>query len=315
MAFGPIMGAQSMAHDPLSHVASWLTPASADVADRPSPTSAAGDDPALVLIAEMKRLGAAMDAVNERAVASFATLPEDVRNGHVQVSFSRPWAPVLDRGYINEAHLYRWVATVRRVIVRHYQATEMSDSSRCEEGEKFWKAYLEGEEAKRQYFAGAEATAEVAAEVAKFDREIGLDQALTQLRAGLAEMAAVREASGYMAIERESDELDYQADAAFDQLKHTKPTTIAGVIAMLDIGAKEYGRELIEPTVAGLREITAGPRLTAADREELAEMLAEMGYDRATRTWPADRDRTKAPSCASQEKPDVIGFGELDPTV
>src|SRR5580704_7236594 len=208
MAFGPIMGAQSMAHDPLSHVASWLTPASADVADRPSPTSAAGDDPALVLIAEMKRLGAAMDAVNERAVASFATLPEDVRNGHVQVSFSRPWAPVLDRGYINEAHLYRWVATVRCVIVRHYQATEMSDWSRCEEGEKLWKAYLEGEEAKRQYFAGAEG----AAEVAKCDRELGLDQALIQLRAGLAEMAAVREASGYMAIERESDELGYQAD-------------------------------------------------------------------------------------------------------
>jgi hypothetical protein len=53
-----------------------------------------------------------------------------------------------------------------------------------------------------------------------------------------------------------------------------------------------------------------GERLTATEREELAEILAEMGYDRATRTWPADRDKAKAPSCASQEKPDVIGFGE-----
>jgi len=26
--------------------------------------------------------------------------------------------------------------------------------------------------------------------------------------------------------------------------------------------------------------------------------------------WAADRDKSTPPSCASQEKPDVIGFGE-----
>src|ERR1700747_2858084 len=58
MASGPIMGAHSMAQDPLSHVASWLTTASADGTEKPPPTSAAVDDPILALIAEEKRLAA-----------------------------------------------------------------------------------------------------------------------------------------------------------------------------------------------------------------------------------------------------------------
>lgn len=39
----------------------------------------------------------------------------------------------------------------------------------------------------------------------------------------------------------------------------------------------------------------------AAERKELAELLAKMDF--STKTWPADRDKAKAPSCASQEKP------------
>ena len=50
-----------MAQDPLSHVASWLTTASADGTEKPPPTSAAVDDPILALIAEEKRLEALLN--------------------------------------------------------------------------------------------------------------------------------------------------------------------------------------------------------------------------------------------------------------
>jgi hypothetical protein len=226
-------GSESMAHDPLSHVASWLTPASADVTDKPPPNSAPGDDPALVLIAEMKRLDVAMEEVNEQAVKIFATLPEDVRNGRVRVSFSDSEAGLslsdLAPGgcsFRSEEHMQDFLRPWRRFEMRI--------------------AERDGKDPE--------------AASADFDREIGFDQALAQLRAGKAEIAAVLEASGYSAAEREGEELANQGDAVFNRLSRTKPTTLAGVIAMLEIPVAaegEYGRELIEPALAGLREIAA----------------------------------------------------------
>jgi hypothetical protein len=82
---------------------------------------------------------------------------------------------------------------------------------------------------------------------------------------------------------------------------------------MLELGlaAGCVEEDLTNAVIAGLRDmqptasrIKPEPLLTAADREDLAEMLAEMGYDRATRTWvrngAADRDQK------------AIGFGEPD---
>jgi hypothetical protein len=58
-----------LAQDPLSHVASWLTPASA--------TSA--DDPVLALIAEAERLDALWLAASNRRDKIFDTLPRRVK--------------------------------------------------------------------------------------------------------------------------------------------------------------------------------------------------------------------------------------------
>jgi hypothetical protein len=43
-----------------------------------------------------------------------------------------------------------------------------------------------------------------------------------------------------------------------------------------------------------------------AERAELAETLAWLGYDQETDTWA----RPEANGCDSQAEPDVIGFGE-----
>jgi hypothetical protein len=47
-----------------------------------------------------------------------------------------------------------------------------------------------------------------------------------------------------------------------------------------------------------------------AERKELAELVAEMSYDFSTKTWSADRDKAKAPSCTRQEKPDILRTGQ-----
>jgi hypothetical protein len=116
-----------------------------------------------------------------------------------------------------------------------------------------------------------------------------------------------------MAHYREAEDLAEQAREVGNQISNTKPASLAGAIAMLELGlaAGCVEEDLTNAVIAGLRDmqptasrIKPEPLLTAADREDLAEMLAEMGYDRATRTWvrngAADRDQK------------AIGFGEPD---
>ena len=144
-----------MAEDPLSRVAAWLTPASADVTDKPPPTSPQ-EDPVIALIAEAKRLDALWTAVTTRGDEIFSTLPEDIRKGQVQVSFSGPSAALLDGGFASEAALHRLVGKGRRLAT------------------VFCRVEVE------RGRIGAE---DLAAEEAEFDREIGEAEDLAR-RAG-----------------------------------------------------------------------------------------------------------------------------------
>jgi hypothetical protein len=74
------------------------------------------EDPVLALIAEEKRLDALWDAATTRGDEIFCALPEDIRKGRVQVSFSAgPWGTLLDGGFTSEAALHRLVGKVRRL--------------------------------------------------------------------------------------------------------------------------------------------------------------------------------------------------------
>jgi hypothetical protein len=273
---------------PIVHPTHWAPlPDSAPVpAERrpyqpsPLPASAAADDPVLALIAEAKRLDALYDAAQGRGDEIFNTLPEDIQKGRVRVSFSDSWFWLSRHsGFTDEAHLDRWVDVYRRIA-------RSGAKARGEDGD---------------------------AAVGDFERAICLDQALAQLRAGLEEIKAAREASGCMAHYRDAEDLAEQAREVGNQISNTKPASLAGAIAMLELGlaAGCVEEDLTNAVIAGLRDmqptasrIKPEPLLTAADREDLAEMLAEMGYDRATRTWvrngAADRDQK------------AIGFGEPD---
>ena len=219
-----------MPNDPLSHVASWLTPATpGEVADK-SLTASLPEDPVIALIAEEKRLDALWGAATTRGDEIFETLPEDIRKGRVKVSFGGSW-PILDGGFTSEAALQRLVSKVRRLAtVRARVGVETGRIGAAED---------------------------LAAEEAEFDREIGLDQALAQLRAGLEEIKAIREASGCEVHYREAEDIERRAGEVGDQIRNTKPVTLAGAIALLE-WAHDDGccdEPLTNAVIAGLRDM------------------------------------------------------------
>jgi hypothetical protein len=211
-----------MPTDPLSHVASWLTPATPEV------PVAHDTDPVLALIAEEKRLDALWAAARDRALEILNTLPDDIRKGRVRVSFSdsergRSLSSLYGGYFTSEQQLQRcldpWLRLQRRVAEHHGESPE--------------------------------------AAVAEYEREIGLDQAFAQLRAGLDAIKAIREASGCEAHYREADDLEPRMRELGHQIDTTKPVTIAGAIAMLERLRDAYcvAHNEINPVIAGLRDI------------------------------------------------------------
>jgi hypothetical protein len=168
-----------MTQDPLSCVASWITSATpAEAADKSQEISAAADDPVILLIAEGARLDALWIAARTCGDEIFDALPEDTRKGRVRVSFSdselgRSLSGLTGEWFTSEEHLRERLSSWRRF------------------GRRF--AEIVGEDPE--------------ADVAEFDREIGLDQALAELRAGLTEIKAIREAAGCEARYREAEDL------------------------------------------------------------------------------------------------------------
>jgi hypothetical protein len=101
-----------MAHDPLFHVASWLT-------SEAIPSKANDDvDPLPAMLAERGRLCELARQADKAALDIERGLPEDIRKGRVQVSFSgeQGWCRLLQHsGFASEADLHRWVAVHRRL--------------------------------------------------------------------------------------------------------------------------------------------------------------------------------------------------------
>jgi hypothetical protein len=257
-----------LAQDPLSRVASWLTsvtdPTAATEEDRellealewlgvgreaspkltPQATKLVVEDPVLALIAEGNRLAALRLAASGRGDEIFDALPEDIREGRVRVSFS-------------DSELGRC----------------LSGPKHCFRSEQDLQSYLDIWRRFPRYRAERDGKSPEAA-VAEFDREIGLDQALVQLRAGLEEIKVAREASGYEAHYREAGPLDERTGVLFNQICATPPRTLAGAIAMLELASELLAsgedscpietKSLIAPVIEGLHDMQ--PAHLAGDR-------------------------------------------------
>jgi hypothetical protein len=88
----------------------------------------------------------------------------------------------------------------------------------------------------------------------------------------------------------EAHSLEKQQDPIFDQLRQTKPVTLGGAIAMLEHDCAEA---LIAPVLAGLRDMqSARVRCLHELKRQQTELLDKLAH----RTPP--------------EEPDVIGFGD-----
>jgi hypothetical protein len=305
-----------MAQDPVSAVASWLTPAIPEVpdaADRPlvpgrelteakqltgcasltsvAPTAADDIDPVLALIAEGNRLAALRIAASGRGDEIYDALPEDIREGKVRVSFSdSEVGRLLGRhsGFTSEAHLHRWVRV-------HREVATVCVRFDVEKGR-----------------IGAEA---LAAEEAEFDRYIGLDQALAQLRAGQAEIKAIREASGYEAHYREAEALDERADVIFNQICDTPPRTLAGAIAMLELASELASGEdscpietksLINTANAGLRDMQPEAARNSPGDDRILALFREWVDGHRAASAIEDEDEAKNILGPADEAEDTI---------
>jgi hypothetical protein len=112
-----------MAQDPVSVVASWITPARVGDADELSTTAAPMDDPVIALIAEERRLQGLATAAFARGEEILATLPEDVQKRRARVSFSGEISNLFRDSFSSEADLqshldkFRRLATVRERVL------------------------------------------------------------------------------------------------------------------------------------------------------------------------------------------------------
>jgi hypothetical protein len=151
----------------------------------PTPPPADDADLVFALIAEGHRLDALVIAAETRGDEILNTLPEDIREGRVRVSFSdselgRCLSNLSGGHFISEEQLQRFL-TPWQILQRRWAEREEESPE---------------------------------AAVVDFNREIGLDQVLAQLRAGLEEIKAIREASGCEALYREAED---HRERAYDE--------------------------------------------------------------------------------------------------
>jgi hypothetical protein len=123
------------------------------------------DDPVPALIAERSRLYLLADETRTAGNKIEAALPEDVRQRKVRISFS-DFSALCDGPFKSEKDLLTSLVAVQNLV---------ADLRK-----------IRGEDA------------DVA--VTEFNRRIGLDQALADLRVGLGKIEAAREASGCEAL-------------------------------------------------------------------------------------------------------------------
>jgi hypothetical protein len=275
-----------MVQDPVSAVASWLAPAtSGEVADE-SLTASPPEDPVIALIAEEKRLEALWTAATTRGDEIFSTLPEDIRKGRVQVSFSDSelgqCISGLKNWFTSEENLQSFLTIWRR------------PPTHCAE--------RDGKSPE--------------AAVAEFDRDIGLDQALAQLRAGLDEIKAIRAASGYEAHYREAEALDERADVIFNQICDTPPRTLAGAIGMLELASELLAsgedscpietKGMINTVIAGLRDMQPEAARNSPGDDRILALFREWVDGRRAASAIEDEDEAEKILGPADEAEDTI---------
>jgi hypothetical protein len=94
--------------------------------------------------------------------------------------------------------------------------------------------------------------------------ESGRESALEQYLAGRAENEVAREASGCEVLFREADEIEARADELHDRICETRASSLAGVLAQLELMQEEAGgtveEQLIHSITAGVRALLPAER-------------------------------------------------------
>jgi hypothetical protein len=207
--------------DPLSHVASWIAPAAANL----SITAADVDDPLIALIRERARLYRLAGDLTERADKILAALPDDVRFEIVRVSFL---GLAGDEDFQTEKELSLFFSVLKAA------AAGMAFSKKLDQAVKDQnKARVNHLKAK----------------------------ALDEFRVGLKRIREVREASGCEALYREAEALEEQADELEDRICDTPAGSFDALLWQLELSrdnaalAPRANEDLLDTIIAGVKRL------------------------------------------------------------
>jgi hypothetical protein len=262
MAFGPNMGAQSMAADPLSRVASWLS----------DPKPATDDNKILSLFREWVEARRA-DRVDDDALAERVDDIEREMNSLPAIGAA---------GLAIKTYLYIHADD------EGWRADNAALSG-CDEWELEHKDTDPRRPLVRDILSFVPELYPLVAD------HLNLVPAQCWITALTKRFIPIPEAE-----KRRRDHIvDAECSELCEEIWRERPITSADyqdIVSQVIARHPDWFETAKERAEA---ERQAEAERKAADRRELGELLAEMGYDFATKTWPADR-----------EKPAVIGFGE-----
>lgn len=210
-----------MPNDPLSHVASWITPTASEAVANLSPSSAETNDPLIGLIRERDRLFRLADQVEKRARAIESTLPDDVRQKKVRISL----LGVLEEEF-SEKELNNFFAIFKLAI---------EVQRKCDpQGPRVTTS----EEARLDHIT---------------------ERALVEFRAGLAKIHEAREASGCEALYREAEAIEERAYQIHDQVVETPAQSFDGLLWQLEFARDHLDFEgLTDTLIAGVKRLAGG---------------------------------------------------------
>jgi hypothetical protein len=210
---------EKMPKDSLSHVADWLRPANESAT--PPAGANSSDDPLIGLIEERDRLLEVAADVEVRAKEIEQSLPENAQRGRVKVSILGIDFELSEKNGLNE---FLWSCR-DLIMVRRSRMGRRQD----------WSAQDD-------------------AHLNSIKEKVACD-----FEAGLAQIEAARESSGYSALRRQRDEIDDQLAALEEKIFYTPASSFEALLLQPN-ELRYYAREnpsRLDTIIAGVERLAS----------------------------------------------------------
>jgi hypothetical protein len=220
-----------MSHDPLSHVASWLTPSTGDPAD-----------PLLAMVAKQAQLQEASATLEDEAGELLSSLSVSVQ-------------------FAGETFTGTSEEQLRSFISRRENRRLKFWREFLEDAPDFdIRTSIFAVDPKLKNLTDEEAANwrdKLMAKIAAADQEA--EQAMAEFQAGRKRAEEAFEASDYKKLRREADALAEQIEDFDEQIEKTVAISFAGVLAQIEFLRESFGdHALIDTIITGVQRLAGG---------------------------------------------------------